>query len=63
MYDRKGEEDAEVRGEGLQPVPGMRKAEGLSQEVRDVQNLFQIAGAPGTDSRGDKVKLVEVNGC
>jgi hypothetical protein len=41
----------------------MRKAEGFSQEVWDVQNLFSITGAAGTDSRRDKIKLVEVNGC
>jgi hypothetical protein len=41
-------------------MQNLRQAEGLSQEIWDVQDLFQKRVAPGADSRGYKIKLVEV---
>ncbi len=39
----------------------MRPAEGLYKAVRNVPDMFQDAGAPRTNSRGDEIELVEVN--
>jgi hypothetical protein len=40
LYDRKVEKAAEIQGESLSQVQIMRKAQGLSSQVWDVQNLF-----------------------
>ena len=60
MHDRKAQNAAQVRGKVLQPVQAVRKAEGFSQKVWNVQDLFQNTGASGSDPRCDKIKLVEV---
>jgi hypothetical protein len=60
MHDRKIEEAAEICCAGAQPVQGVRQTEGLSQEIWDVQDLFQTRGASGSDSRSYEIKLVEV---
>ena len=60
MHDRKIKTAAEVCGAGTQQMQSLRQAEGLSQEIWDVQNLFQKRVAPGADPRGYKIKLVEV---
>jgi small subunit ribosomal protein S8 len=36
----------------------LRQTEGISEKIRDVQNMFQDACSSGTDPRSDKIKLV-----
>ena len=41
MHDRKIKEAAKVCGAGTQQMQSLRQAKGLSQEIWDVQDLFQ----------------------
>ena len=58
LYDRKDEKAAKIQGEGLQQVQALRKAAGLSAQIRYVQNLFQDTCTRGTDTWSSKGKLV-----
>ncbi len=41
-------------------MQSVRKAEGVSETIWIMQDMLQDAFAPGTDSRSDKIELVEV---
>jgi hypothetical protein len=60
MHDRKIEEATKVCSARTQQMQSLRQTKGLSQKIWDVQDLFQKRVAPGADSRGYKIKLVEV---
>lgn len=59
MHDRKGQEGAEVQSEGLQQMQDLWQAEGIPQEIRNVQNMFQESVTAGLDPWSDKIELVE----
>jgi hypothetical protein len=55
---RESEKTAEVQDKVLSPVQNMRKAERVSQEIRDVQDLLPQVRQRGDDTGNHEVELV-----